>query len=339
MRVFQLKFRSALHVDSKGSGSPEVSDDFVRSDTLSAALALSWAALYPQDADDRFFHEPPFRVSSAFPYIGNLLLFPMPVWRIWRVVDPKRRKEAREIRWLSRRLFEDVLAGKTIDLDPSRIQRLKNGVAVSQAEFDRDPSIKNLRPWVKTERQRVSVDRLGIPKDDGLFFFALQFFDPRSGLYFLADVEEKDLERFRSALAFLGDTGLGADRSSGLGHFEVVSEQEFEVPRKEKTQGFITLSLFNPGPEDSLESLLKTTAYGLGTRSGWISGSTIGRSPVRVFTEGSYFSAKPKGRVVETLPERTRDKNKLALTHSACRDFRAVDLPCVVPPYLKEVSR
>jgi len=338
MRVFKLKFRSALHVDSKGSGNPEVSDEFIRSDTLSAALALSWAALYPNEADDRFFHDPPYQVSSAFPYIGDILLFPMPVWRIWKEIDPKQRKEAKEIRWLSKELFEDVLAGKPLDLRSDRIRKLKNGIAVSKAEMERNPAIERIRAWVKMERQRVSVDRLGIPKEGGLFFFALQFFGPESGLYFLANVEGESLERFRAALTFLGDTGIGADRSSGLGHFEVVSEADFKFKKSEKVPGAVTLSLFNPGAEDSLEKLLQTTAYGLTTRSGWISQSTIGRPPVRVFTEGSYFSAKPKGRVVETLPDRIRDHHKLSLSHSACRDFRAVFLPCAEPPYLKEVS-
>jgi len=338
MRVFKLKFRSALHVDSKGSGNPEVSDEFIRSDTLSAALALSWAALYPKEANDGFFHNPPYRVSSAFPYIEEILLFPMPVWRIWKDIDPKQRKEAKGIRWLSQMLFEEVLEGKPMNLGTAHIRRLKNGIAVSQTELDRNPTLETLQPWIQTERQRVSVDRLGVPKEGGLFFFALQFFGPKSGLYFLANVEGESLERFRAALTFLGDSGIGADRSSGLGHFEVVSEADFKFKKSEKASGAVTLSLFNPGAEDSLEKLLQPTAYGLITRSGWISQSTIGRPPVRVFTEGSYFSAKPKGRVVETLPDRIRDHHKLNLSHSACRDFRAVFLPCAEPPCLKEVS-
>ncbi|WP_028325142.1 type III-A CRISPR-associated RAMP protein Csm4 [Desulfatirhabdium butyrativorans] len=339
MRVFKLKFRSALHVDSKGSGNPEVSDEFIRSDTLSAALALSWAALYPKEADDRFFHDPPYRVSSAFPYIGDILLFPMPVWRIWKEIDPKQRKEAKEIRWLSQELFEDVLAGKPLDFGSDRIRKLNNGIAVSKAELERNPAVERIQAWMKTERQRVSVDRLGIPKDGGLYFFALQFFAPESGLYFLAKTDEAPLERFRAALAFLGDTGIGADRSSGLGHFEIVSETELKLRKTEKTSGVVTLSLFNPDEADNIENLLQTTAYGLIIRSGWISQSTIGRPPIRVFSEGSYFSAKPKGRVVETLPDRIRDHHKLGLSHSACRDFRAVFLPCAAPPYLKEVAQ
>lgn len=349
MRVFKLKFRSALHVDSKGSGNPEVSDEFIRSDTLSAALALSWAALYPNEADDRFFHDPPYRVSSAFPYIGNILLFPMPVWHIWKDICPKRRKEAKKIRWLSQALFQETMAGNALDFptesrcgqesnESEKIKTLNNNIAVSMAELERNPAIESIRAWVKTERQRVAVDRLGIPKEGGLFFFALQFFAPESGLYFLANIEDKFLDRFRAVLTFLGDTGIGADRSSGLGHFEIASEKELILKKADKTSGVVTLSLFNPGAEDNLEKLLQTTAYGLITRSGWISQSTIGRPPVRIFTEGSYFSAKPKGRVVETLPDRVRDDYKLSLAHSACRDFRAVFLPCVEPPYLKEVS-
>jgi CRISPR-associated protein Csm4 len=79
MNIFKLKFRSALHVDEKGSGSPETASEFIRSDTLSAAISIAWAKLFTEDRL-AVFSDPPFRISSAFPYIGDILIFPVPVW-------------------------------------------------------------------------------------------------------------------------------------------------------------------------------------------------------------------------------------------------------------------
>lgn len=333
MQLFKLRFQSALHVDSKGSGNPEVSDDFIRSDTLSAALCLSWAAIH-RDAGPGFFKEPPFTVSSAFPYIGDTLLFPMPAWRIWRdISDDAKRKSLKKIRWVSRGIFNRLLSGKQVD--PEETHVLPGGAALFREETGDSPEFKNAPSWAVSERQRVLVDRLGLATDGGLFFFALQFFAPWAGLWFLANGSQETLEKLRGALAFLGDTGIGADRNSGLGHFQVVTDTAYDLP-KAQGGGFVSLSLFNPGETDAMERLTRKTAYGITTRAGWIVQSTIGRPPIRVFTEGSYFSERPRGRVVEMLPEAVRIKYGLSLNHAAPRDFRALFMPCAEPPGLKE---
>jgi CRISPR-associated protein Csm4 len=337
MHVFKLKFLSALHVDSKGSGSPEVADEFIRSDTLSAAMAIAWSTLFQKDTGSDFYLEPPYRISSAFPYIDDVLLFPIPVWRIWKAIKIEKRKDIKGVRWISQRLFEKVLAGSAIDFDD--VATLHGGIALSQEEMKAHPNLNNYKGWAKSERQRVQVDRLNLPADGGLFFFALQFFEPNSGLYVIANMDQSKYESFRAALSFLGDSGIGADRSSGLGHFSIREEHDLQFNLPKKSDGSILLSLFNPGIHDTLEALTRVTAYGLTTRSGWISNSTLGRPPVRAFTEGSYFTGKPKGRVVEMLPATIRQEYKLPIDHSAPRDFRAVYLPCVQPPYLKENSR
>ncbi|MBW1982611.1 MAG: type III-A CRISPR-associated RAMP protein Csm4 [Deltaproteobacteria bacterium] len=335
MRVFRLKFHSALHVDSKGSGEPEVAEEFIHSDTVSAALCLAWSSLY-RDTQDEFFLNPPFRVSSAFPYIGDILLFPAPAWNCWKEDDPVKRKETKKVRWISRELFELVLSGHSLDFSQAAV--ITNNVAVSRAEAEANPELRKVSLWAIIERQRVSVDRLGIPGEGGLFSFALQFFSQASGLYILADVPDEQRARFRSALGYLGDCGIGADRNSGLGHFKVVDETEFSISLPARAEAWITLSLFNPGPDNDILTMTRQAAYGLLTRSGWISGTTIGRPPIRVFVEGSCFSEKPVGRVVPMLSADVREKYGLQIDHCAARDFRSISLPCVKPAYLEENS-
>jgi len=336
MQVYRMKFLSALHIDSRGSGEPDVAEEFIHSDTLSAALCLGWAALHP-DVDDRFFLDPPFRVSSAFPYVGRTLLFPVPVWPIWEGLDVEERKRVKKIRWLSQGLLAQVLAGRMLSL--SGIEELPGGVAVGKAEFKADTGFAKGRPWAMGEMQRVSVDRLGIPRQGGLFFFGLQYFAPFSGLFFLAEASQKDRQNLRAAMDYLGDTGIGADRNCGLGHFRVDSDEKVRIDEAPGAGGWYTLSLFNPSTTEDLEDLTASCAYGLTTRSGWITESTVGRPPVRAFTEGSYFGERPVGRVAPLIDEKTRERFHLPISHAVLRDFRALCLPCVRPACLKEVQK
>jgi CRISPR-associated protein Csm4 len=333
MKCYKIQFHSAVHVDSKGSGQPEVADDFIHSDTLSAALCISWSTLFPETGQ-KFFLSPPFRLSSAFPYIGNTLLFPAPVWRIWGEMNDMERKKFKKVRWISRELFFRATRGETIPI--KEVLLLPNGVAVSQKEQETDNIPTEAPAWEVTERQRVGIDRLGLPTEGNLFFFALQFFAENAGFWFLADYDPDTEKSFRAALDFLGDSGIGADRNSGLGHFRVTEASGFPYPEKTGAEGFITVSLFNPSPDTDRKSLLQNAAYGLTTRSGWISGTTIGRPPIRAFTEGSFFSTEPTGRVVEMLDEETRKVLPFRIGHNAPRDFRTIAFPCKTPKELKE---
>lgn len=324
MQLFKLQFKSALHVDSKGSGEPATAQEFIHSDTLSAALSLAWSTLFGEKGED-FFLNLPFKVSSAFPYIRDILFFPVPCWKIWQEVEPERRKEIKAVRWISRSLLEEVLAGRELNIDDVFLPC--SNVAVSE---DEKASLSDWTgmPWLITERQRVKVDRLGLSQEGGLFFFALQFFAPDCGLYFLSEISPENGQKLQATVNFLGDTGLGADRNCGLGHFTLKEQKTFSFSLPEKSTGWVILSLFNPGEQEDIQALTRETAYNLITRSGWIVNSTIGRPPVRVFTEGSYFSAKPVGRILPMLDESLRQRYGLDIDHCAPRDFRAFALPC-----------
>jgi len=334
MLAYQLTFLSALHVDSKGSGTPETAQEFVHSDTLSAALCLAWRDVYGAEGG-LLFAKPPFLVSSAFPYIRDVLFFPVPAWNPWKksVVDVARRKEIKTVKWISRSLLEDVLHGTLLDIDA--VEVLPRGLAMTEAEFKSCGIGRMYQAWQVRERQRVHVDRLGLPGQGGLFFFALQFFAADTGLFFLIEMEAGQRSKFASVLEYLGDTGLGADRSSGLGHFRVRKEQEVALRLPKTTECYLSLSLYNPGLNENLDALFQRGAYTLLNRSGWVHGSTVGRPPIRVLGEGSLFSARPQGRVVEMLPQEVRRRFQLDVDHSAQRDYRCLSLPCVKPEALE----
>lgn len=332
MHVYQLSFVSALHVDSKGSGAPETTQEFVHSDTLSAALCLAWRDVYGAE-DGELFLRPPFLVSSAFPYVRDVLFFPIPAWSPWRTMDILRRKTIKAVRWLSQSLFEDVLQGVQLDIDDVAI--LPCGLAMTDLEFKQCGVGTMFKPWQIGERQRVHVDRFGQQGQGGLFFFALQFFAKDSGLYFLAEMQPETESRFPSVLEFLGDSGLGADRSSGLGHFHVRKKREIQINKPAAPESYLSLSLYNPGQDENLDVLFQGAAYTLLNRTGWVHRSSVGRPPIRVLGEGSLFSAKPLGRVVEMLPRDVQHHFQLALPHTAPRDYRCLSVPCAKPEALE----
>lgn len=340
MKCFKLSFPSGLHVESRGSGEPDQCDEYIRSDTLSAALCVAWDTLQGGLGTD-FFLDPPFTLSSAFPYIGSVLFFPLPVWNVWQELDDNefaRRKEQKKIRWLSRELFDRILTGRKIDLDKVKI--IPGGLACTSSEQESFPVQFNAgsqKPWMIAERQRIMVDRLGLRQDGGLFFFSQQFFAPDTGLFFLVNCPKEKLTHFRAVLQFLGDSGLGGDRNSGVGHFKISSEENFIIKKvkNSKKKGWFTLSLVNPGPEEI--GIADRAAYNLTRRSGWIHNSTLGRPPVQTFSEGSFFKQRPQGRIVEMISEKIQ--KKYGLPHSAPRDFRSLVLPCVEPDIVVEVLR
>lgn len=77
MIAYKLNFISPLHVDSRGTSFYEKTDEFVRSDTLTAAIVSCWHNLY-EDSIDELAAYPPFVLSSAFPYYADVYFFPRP---------------------------------------------------------------------------------------------------------------------------------------------------------------------------------------------------------------------------------------------------------------------
>lgn len=329
MLAYKLKFLSALHVDSKGTGSPETAQEYIQSDTLSAALSTCWATLYP-DTNANFFSHPDYIVSSAFPYIRDVLFFPVPKFRIWGQSNLTEIKTVKKVAWISQAVLEMILGGKTIDL---------SNVIISKqfAYTTKEAQVQDLittSPWKLSERQRVSVDRLGGQSEAGTFFFAQQQFHPECGLFFLAETSNE--KKFESVIHFLGDCGLGADRNSGLGHFQIKNKMDLAIKIPDECDGSLILSLYNPGPDDNLSRQVSSCAYNITNRSGWISGSSAGRPPIRVFEEGSFFTGEASGRVVKLINSNLINKYNLPLSHNVFRDFRSFALPCVEPSWIKE---
>jgi CRISPR-associated protein Csm4 len=307
MDCYRLSFQGPFHVDGRGVGFYEASEPFIRSDTLSAALLSAWALLDPSEAGQRAA-EPPFRVSSCFPYWRHNLFLPRPVASIALRLTEERlseNKALKKIQWLTPELWKQAAIAAEDWKPPvttGSAAKMTVWQGVLALPVEQAVGLPE-RLWAEEERPRLAVERTSnSPADGALFHFGRIFFQSGGGLYFLARFDKPaQRERFEAALSLLGDQGLGADRTSGGGSFIWTHGTAPVLPSLSDGPA-IALSLVNPAPEDCHGEWLQDAKYNLINRGGWIANSGLRRRRVRMFTEGSEFARPLSGRVVDVTP-------------------------------------
>lgn len=299
MICYRLRFKAPFHVDSRGNDSYEHAETFIRSDTLSAAILSAWALLDPDGFAERV-RNPPFRLSSAFPFIGEISFLPRPVDSLAVSLDPAKlrdNKKLKKIQWLSVGLWKAVAGG--FRLDDAEAITILGTLATLKTETLADEKL-----WIVEERPRLAMDRAtNSHAEELLFHFSRVWLNPMAGLYFLANFDDGQARAdFEAALRLLGDEGIGADRTSGNGcfGFERCADAGLQPPAGRRA---MALSLVNPDPSDCTQGWLHEAAYKLVSRGGWIGGTGLRKQRLRMFAEGSVFQAPLQGRTVDVSPE------------------------------------
>ena len=285
---YRLKFKSPLHISSRGVGFEQVSH-MIHSDTLFGAIVDCWFNLYPEDESIIFGNSesPPFLVSSAFPYFGECEFFPKPYSS---KVETDEIKALRKVQFIEKSVFFKILSGEVF--------RFESQHTTGGGNFWIDNSSDSIFPrlWVVEETPRVVIDRY--TGSTNHYFVSELYFEEKAGLFFLVKFKDRNLiEKFETALRFLGDQGLGLDRSSGKGLFNIEKTTGFEYPKPEKTNRFLTLSLYHPSRKEIETFLLENASYDMVYRGGWITsngrGTPYRRQVLTMFAEGSVFSGDP----------------------------------------------
>src|SRR5215212_679970 len=285
--VAKLRMRAPLHVGSSTLGE-ENTYDYVPSDTLFSALCHAYLELYGREALEallaRFEEEPPFLISSAFPFFEDTLFLPFPrIAAVSRLDGEERgsKKLLKEVPWLS---LDDL----------SRMMRGEDPYAAEKA--DKLPR-KELLPRVALDRESSS---------SSLYYARRAVFPEEGGLWVLLDARgDRALESdLAGALHLLGDIGLGGERSVGCGRFQ----PDFEDPPDELSHHlgsnapYVTLSRVCPEPGTSGE----VDRYALVESKGWMlspTGAQLKRKSVWFFVEGSSFREPIRGRLVDVTPD------------------------------------
>lgn len=312
----------------------EVSAESFPSDSLFAAITATLIALEGTDRAAQILapftaseHSPehiPFKISSLFPRVGDLPLFPMPRVRVnlQALEDRTRGKTLKKIAYVSPEilrhlLHEDVidsfLPSDTGDADGLMLQDGKVWITREERKL-LPPVCRKLEPpdlrewaiWKNDTVPRVTIDRAS--NSSTIYQVGRTVFNEGCGLWLLADVQQQP-EFLEDMLAILGDQGLGGERSSGYGAFHV---EPFDVPKlPAPSQGdrVMTLSRYNPTQDELAAGVLgRRASYELVDVGGWLAspgGAAQRRKRVRMIEAGSILEAihPVLGRVVDVRPE------------------------------------
>ncbi|MBN1935627.1 MAG: type III-A CRISPR-associated RAMP protein Csm4 [Anaerolineae bacterium] len=110
-----------------------------------------------------------------------------------------------------------------------------------------------LRPLSREEAvQHNQVDRVAGATAEGLLFFEQEtHFRVGSGLWCVLRADAQAVrECVLPAFRYLQDTGLGANRTVGKGHFRIEVGEPFELPQADEADSFVALGHYLPRPNE-----------------------------------------------------------------------------------------
>lgn len=340
LTVYRLTFPGGLHIGERGV-SLEESRVTIPSDTLFAALV----DVYRRDKGDPAAFvtpfprkgtagNPPFLLTSAFPFAGEVLFFPMPV-PLQRYFDhqtlKERRKDVQKIRYLSEALWRRMLHGERLDrwlFPEDRRAEPTTGVALQGSTFwltveecsklppcfrhdertgklIQPRALREHKVYAETRVPRVTVDR--ISSASTIFNAGRVTFAPGCGLWFgvewrapqakLGDATFKQL--FHEVLALLSDDGLGGERTAGYGTFRYEQGNILNLPDAPPGGLALLLSRYHPQDRELPDTLNGPgTAYALESVAGWLhswDGAAQRRKRLWLVSEGSIICAVGNG--------------------------------------------
>jgi|GEM_PF-184437 len=360
--LIRLHFNSPMHLAKGKPGSYDSGFDVLHSDTLKAALFAMAVELFDDEVTEGQTSEPAkcpfldgFRISSGFPFWENELFFPKPMGVTFRFSDKKeeektdmekteeakKKKLAKGIRFVGRSIFEKMLADNEPLFDVSQMsddgdfyseifsKKKKSDGMNFEGREESDRFV-----WKTVVEQRVIVPR-GQPDvisaddagDAKPYFLERLYFREGAGLFFLLDCADPALlNQVLASLRSLGENGVGMDRNTGNGHFEIEEPERLDWVSPAEADYAVSLSLFCPTDTSiTAPDFMARSNYALFKRGGWVTHpdhSSLRKQSVYMFAEGSVFPLSgAEGKLVNLRP-------KAAGTgHPMWRDGRPIFLP------------
>ncbi|WP_066382220.1 MULTISPECIES: type III-A CRISPR-associated RAMP protein Csm4 [unclassified Anabaena] len=328
-KLVKLNFgRSPAHFGEVGIGMEETSDR-VRSDALFSAWVSIYARLFGKDAVEELLQQfpsqdkpeliPPFRISSTFIYreVGDRTIYylPRPLKFPTKYPDDDLAffKTYKKLNYLPLELWQRWYQGEGVkDSDIQElIDETKNK---SHGELRQLGTFDYKQAFHTDKVPKIAVDR--VTRATNLYhtgFVQFAWDKNPAGLYFLLQLSsegEQLADKLHAALNLLGEEGIGGERSSGAGRFDVTWS---ELPTN-----WQQLVDFSDGKYHSILSLfwdssitedfLKNASYEIQERGGWIVDNQVRRKMVRMFSEGSVFLTPkpPAGKLVDVTPKEFR---------------------------------
>ncbi|MEC4816688.1 MAG: type III-A CRISPR-associated RAMP protein Csm4 [Scytonema sp. PMC 1069.18] len=345
-KLVKLNFgRSPAHFGELGIGIEE-SSERVHSDTLFSACISTYARLFgKQEVEEllqQFLHQspPPARMSSTFIYRqdNEAITYYLPRPLAFPINYPQGEdleffKTYKKLKYLPLEIWQRWYQGKGFQ-DSDRQELIDQVNGKSNGDLKRAGTFDYGKTHTIGQQPKIAVDR--ITRATNLYhtgFVQFEAGNRHSGLYFLLHFPKTDssLENnLHAAFNLLGEEGLGGERSSGAGRFEV---EWLELPETwQKVVDFSNppvhhclISLFWDKDASCLKKLITDqSSYETQERGGWISSPfssrQLRRQFIRMFAEGSVFPENPQGQLADVTP-------KEFTTHSIYRSGISLTLP------------
>ncbi len=336
--VYKLRFPHGVHVGAHGIGTEGVRVT-IPSDTIFSALLSAWISTgndpepwYSQfpctKGDDHAPADPPFLLTSAFPYKGSILFFPKPLAAVANGEIPEKEKKAwKKLDFVSETVLLKLARGASIAELIREGAFHHNGKVFSHRD-DRSVVPEDAKIWEEMEIPRVALDR--VSSASNLYHVGRVDFAEDAGLWFgviwrdperpCGDVTFK--EAFDLALKALSHSGIGGDRSVGYGTFSYELMDEFTWPDPSSGTPAMLLSRYNPRLDELPHVLRDALGYQLEEVRGWTSSphGQYRRRSIVMLKEGSVIRARNRimGHVVDVGPIHVEKKEPL-LPHPVWR--------------------
>lgn len=325
LHVYRLRPRGAFRLGRSGKEA-EKTAEHCPSDTLYAALAMEALLgrrdfLFPppdragEAAGDGYSPpDPPFLLSSAYPYVGTVLLLPRPLLPLRPLL--RSQQQARllsRVAYVSPTIFAHLLrqphpgsSGSSLDAylpgsgEPAQGTLAMDGrVWVAHADGTLPEETGTF--WSTHPTPYLRVDRF--QHTSHLFHTDRLSFAPGCGLYVLCEERRPGgADGLRELLQRLGDSGLGGKRSSGSGQFDVAEPSSIELPTPSHPTRLVLLSRYRPAAGELAENVLGSgSRYQTVTVGGYFQSLDPDTGPqprqsVRLLSEGSVVRMLPDGR-------------------------------------------
>ncbi len=291
--LIKLSFKRSLTLSSSLLSDDDEFKGIIHSDTLFSALVSQWMRLPECNRYNNWIkvlikklnsETPPFRLTSAFPYMGNTFYLPTP-----RGTSNFYQSKLKDVHFLDLNDFKTI-----INDENSLLSR----------EFN-DPLNEIMFP---TFRPRVTIDRIStVTQLYESFGFSFKY---GAGLFFIVEINDSEfIKLFTVGLNLLAEEGLGGDRSVGNGHFiykmtQIDNQARWKELLEQKPKGtYINLSLCSPKNNEAVH----LNSFKILNRRGWFhSYSTsvqLKRKECKMVAEGSIFTKPINGQVVNVTPD------------------------------------
>lgn len=322
VEVWKISGSGGFHFGRHGLGQEETLTT-MPSDSLFAALVNRLAVSAGADVDSFMQpfndNEPPFALSSTFPFAGSVLFFPVPFAVVGETAKEDDAKNYKRVRYISEKIFRQLIEGKSFVDVYKGAQKLMGETVLFDAT-ERASLPEAIREgetsiWSVETRPRVTLGRAA--QNSSIYFTGRVVYAKECGLWFGMYWRKPDDARKKQVTDLfteLGYAGLGAERSVGFGACEIKHETNIMLPEAEGKR-WVSLSRYLPRKEET--ETLKHGAYKIVNVGGWLDSPKMRgqrRRAVNMLEEGATLgnalSAIP-GEIADVRPSYKTDKDPL----------------------------